>query len=220
MDRTPIASSSLSISPGSTDRQHAGRGVRLWTGCRASWVADEFGGGLSEVALGQSADTHFGTSKSRDIKHFRVLDPGQKSLAPLLNDTLPTQHTVRLIAELVDEHVDSVPIRAACDAGHAVPHHDPRLLLRILLHAYTTGVHSSLSQVIERSGVDDVPFRWLAEGAAADYRAIVPFGKQHASAIGTLFVEALALCRAAGMGRVARVALDRMTVPDTASTRE
>jgi transposase len=218
MDRTPITSSSLSISPGSTGRRHAGRGVRLWTGCRASWVADEFGGGLSEVALGQSADTHFGTSKSRDIKHFRVLDPGQKSLAPLLNDTLPTQHTVRLIAELVDEHVDLVPIRPACSAECAAPHHDPRLLVRILLHDYTTGVYSS--QVVERKCVDDVPFRWLAEGAAADYRAIVPFRKQHASAIGTLFVEALALCRAAGMGRVARVALDRMTVPDTASTRE
>ena len=79
------------------------------------------------------------------------------------------------------------------NAGRAAPPHDPRLMVRILLYAYTTGVCAS--RVIERKCVDDVPFRWLADGAAPDYRAIAGFRKRHASALGNLFVEALALCR-------------------------
>jgi resuscitation-promoting factor RpfB len=149
---------------------------------------------LSEVALGQSDDTHFGRPKSRGAQHFRVVSSGQGSLPPSLDDTLPAKHPTRLIAELVDAHVDLVPIRSAHDAGRAATPHDPRLMVRILLYAYTTGVHSS--RVIERKCVDDVHFRWLADGAAPDYRAIAGFRKRHASALGKLFVEALALCRA------------------------
>ena len=44
--------------------------------------------------------------------------------------------------------------------------------------------------------------------------------KRHLSALGYLFVEALALCRAAGMVRLGRVALDGTSVRDNASTRK
>ena len=91
-------------------------------------------------------------------------------------------------------------------------------MVRILLYAYTTGVCSS--RVIERKCVDDVPFRWLADGAAPDYRAIARFRKRHVSALGNLFVEALALCQAAGIVRLGRVVLNRTRVRDSASTRQ
>jgi resuscitation-promoting factor RpfB len=173
---------------------------------------------LSEVALGQSDDTHFGRPKSRGAQHFRVVSSGQGSLPPSLDDTLPAKHPARLIAELVDAHVDLVPIRSAHDAGRAATPHDPRLMVRILLYAYTTGVHSS--RVIERKCVDDVPFRWLADGAAPDYRAIAGFRQRHASAFGKLFVEALALCRATGIVRPGRFVLDPSRVRDSASARQ
>ena len=80
-------------------------------------------------------------------------------------------------------------------------------MVRILLYGYTIGVCSS--RVIERKCVDDVSFRWLAAGAAPDYRAIARFRRRHLSAIGYLFVQALALCQAAGIVRLGRVALDR-----------
>ncbi len=124
----------------------------------------------------------------------------------------------RLIAELVDEHLDLLPIRAAYTGGRAAPPCDPRLMVRILLYGYTTGVRSS--RAIEPKCVDDVPFRWLAAGAAPDYRAIARFRKRHLSALGYLFVEALALCRAAGMVRLGRVALDGTRVRDNAATRK
>ena len=139
-------------------------------------------------------------------------------LAPSLDDWLPAERLARLIAELVDEHLDLLPIRAAYTGGRAAPPCDPRLMVRILLYGYTTGVRSS--RAIERKCVDDLPFRWLAAGAAPDYRAIARFRKRHLSALGYLFVEALALCRAAGMVRLGRVALDGTRVRDNASTRK
>ena len=63
---------------------------------------------------------------------------------------------------MVDEHLDLVPVRAAHTHWRAAPPHDPRLMVRILLYGYTTGVRSS--RVIERKCIDDVPFRWLALG--------------------------------------------------------
>jgi resuscitation-promoting factor RpfB len=180
-------------------------------------VADELGdGGLSEVALGQSADAHFGRPKSRGGQDVRVFDPDQGLLLPSsLDNWLPAEHPARLIAELVDEHLDLVPIRAAYTGGRAAPPYGPRLMVRILLYGYTTGVCSS--REIERKCVDDVPFRWLAAGAAPDYRAIARFRKRHLSALGYLFAEALALCQAAGMVRLGRVALHGTRVRDNAS---
>jgi resuscitation-promoting factor RpfB len=138
-------------------------------------------------------------------------------LAPALNDRLPAEHLARLIAELVDKHVELVRIRAAHTEVRGGRPYDPRLMA-LLLYAYTTGVCSS--RVIERRCADDVAFRWLAAGASPDYRAIAEFRKRHVSVLGQLFVQALALCRAAGVVRLGRVALDGKTVWDNASERE
>jgi hypothetical protein len=48
----------------------------------------------------------------------------------------------------------------------------------------------------------------LAGGQAPDYRAIGRFRRRHVSALGHLFLQALALCQAAGMVELGRVALD------------
>jgi uncharacterized protein YabE (DUF348 family)/transposase len=131
---------------------------------------------------------------------------------------LPAEHLARFIAELVDEHVDLVRIRAAYTEGRGAPPDDPRLMVRILLYGYTTGVRSS--RVIERKCVDDVAFRWLAAGSVPDYRAIARFRNRHLSALGHLFVQALALCQTAGMVRLGGVALDGTRVRDNAAKRK
>ena len=76
------------------------------------------------------------------------------------------------------------------------------------------------SRAIEVKCVDDVPFRWLAAGAAPDFRAVARFRKRHLSALGHLFVQALALCQAAGMVSLGRVALDGTKVRANASKRK
>ena len=155
-----------------------------------------------------SAQTHIARSRSRPAdKAFRVFDPGRELLSPAsLDDWLPAEHLARFIAELVDEHLDLARIRAAYTGRRGAPPCDPRLMVRILLYAYTIGVRSS--RLIERKCIEDVAFRWLAAGTAPDYRAITRFRRRHLSALGHLLVQALALCQAASMVRLAPVALD------------
>jgi transposase len=174
---------------------------------------------LFEVDPAQRVEPDFGVPKRPVDKTFRAFDPDQGLLLPpSLDDWLPAEHLARFIAELVDEHLDLSRIRAAYTEGRGAPPYDPRLMVRILLYGYTTGIRSS--RAIERKCTDDVPFRWLAAGVAPDYRAIARFRKRHLSALGNLFVQALALCQAAGMVRLGRVALDGTKVRANASKRK
>ncbi len=152
-------------------------------------------------------------------KTFRAFDPGQDLLLPpSLDEWLPADHLARFIAELVDEHLDLSRIHASYTEGRGAPPYDPRLMVRILLYGYTTGVRSS--RKLEAACVDVVAFRWLAAGTAPDYRSIARFRKRHLSALGHLFVQALRLCQAAGMVRLGRVALDGTKLRANASRRK
>jgi transposase len=152
-------------------------------------------------------------------KTFRPFNPDQVLLLPpSLDDWLPAEHLARFVAELVDEHLDLSRIRAAYTEGRGAPPFDPRLMVRVLIYGYTTGVRSS--RAIEKRCVDDVPFRWLASGAAPDYRSIARFRKRHLSALAQLFLQALKLCQAAGMVSLGRVALDGTKVRANASKRK
>ena len=175
--------------------------------------------GLFEVDPSERVEPHSGAPKTPVDKTFRIFDPEQGLLLPpSLDDWLPAEHVARFIAELVDEHLDLSRIRAGYTEGRGAPPYDPRLMVRILLYGYTTGVRSS--RAIEVKCVDDVPFRWLAAGAAPDFRAVARFRKRHLSALGHLFVQALALCQAAGMVSLGRVALDGTKVRANASKRK
>jgi len=152
-------------------------------------------------------------------KTFRAFAPEQDLLLPpSLDEWLPGEHMARFIAELVDEHLDLSRIYAAYSEGRGAPPYDPRLMVRILLYGYTTGVRSS--RKLESACVDVVAFRWLAAGSAPDYRSIARFRKRHLSALGHLFLQALALCQAAGMVKLGRVALDGTKVRANASRRK
>jgi transposase len=152
-------------------------------------------------------------------KTFRRFDPGQGFLLPpSLDDWLPQEHLARFIAELVDEHLDLSRISAGYTEGRGAPPYDPRLMVRVLLYGYTTGVRSS--RALEKACIEDVATRWLAAGAAPDYRAIARFRRRHLSALGHLFVQALVLCQAAGMVKLGRVALDGTKLRANASRRK
>ena len=90
-------------------------------------------------------------------KTFRLFNPDQDLfLAPSLDDWLPAEHLARFIAELVDEHLDLSRIHAAYTEVRGGPPYDPRLMVRILLYGYTTGVRSS--RAIERKCIDECRF--------------------------------------------------------------
>jgi len=149
-------------------------------------------------------------------KMFRVYDQGQSFLLPpSLRDWLPEDHLALFVSELVEEVLDLGPFLAAYTEVRGFPPYDPRLMLKVLLYGYTTGVRSS--RVIERRCHDDVAFRFLSANAGPDFRSVARFRRGHLKALEGLFVQVLSLCRAAGMARLGRVALDGTKVKANAS---
>jgi transposase len=152
-------------------------------------------------------------------KTFRAYDPGQAFLMPpSIADWVAEDHLARFVSELVEEVLDLGPFRAAYTEARGFPPYDPRLMLKILIYGYTTGVRSS--RKIERCCGDDVAFRFLAANQAPDFRSVARFRRRHLDALKALFVEVLGLCREAGMVRLGRVALDGSKVRANASRRK
>jgi hypothetical protein len=80
---------------------------------------------------------------------------------------------------------------------------------------YCIGVFSS--RKIQRSLLEDIPFRVLAAGHAPDFRTIADFRKRHLTALQGLCEQVLRLARELGVPRVGRVAIDGSKVQANAS---
>ena len=127
------------------------------------------------------------------MSRFIPFDPNQPLLLPPdLRDALPAGHPALLIGELVDQ-LDLSEIESALPDERlgGAPAFDPRMLLRVSIYAYLTGVHSSrkLAQAI----VENVPFRVLAHSATPGYWALNRFRTRHRAALGNLLVQSVAL---------------------------
>ncbi len=157
--------------------------------------------------------------KARVDKTFRVYDPHQiLLLPPSIDDWLPEGHLARFVSELVEEVLDLEPFLAVFTEARGFPPYDPRLMLKLVLYGYTTGVRSSRG--IEKRCHDDVALRFLAANQAPDFRSIARFRRRHLDALAGLFVEVLALCQQAGVVGLGRVALDGSKVRANASRRK
>ena len=149
-------------------------------------------------------------------KTFRAFASDQMLLLPpSLDEWLPEGHLARFVAELVDEVLDLAPILASYTDKRGYPPYDPRLMVRLLIYGYTTGVRSS--RAIERKCVDDVAFRYLAAGAGPDYRSISRFRARHLDALADIFTQSLQLAQKLGMVKMGRVALDGTKLEANAS---
>ena len=149
-------------------------------------------------------------------KTFRAFASDQMLLLPpSLDEWLPEGHLARFVAELVDEVLDLAPILASYTEKRGFPPYDPRLMVRLLVYGYTTGVRSS--RAIERKCVDDVAFRYLAAGAGPDYRSISRFRARHLDALADIFTQSLQLAQKLGMVKMGRVALDGTKLEANAS---
>jgi transposase len=147
---------------------------------------------------------------------FRDYDQHQSFLLPpSLDDWLPNDHTARFISEAVDEMLDLSSVYASYERSDGAPPYDPKMMLKLLLYAYSTGVTSS--REMERRCQVDVAFRWLSGNTAPDYRSISRFRRRHLLALDDLFIQVLALCAEAGLVSLGRVALDGTKLRASAS---
>lgn len=136
-------------------------------------------------------------------------------MPPSLDEWLPEGHLARFVAELVGEALDLSAVYADYTEVRGYPPYDPRLMLRLLIYGYMTGVRSS--RAIERRCVDDVGFRFLAADQAPDFRSIARFRRRHLDALADLFLQSLRLAQRLGMVKMGRVALDGTKLQANAS---
>jgi transposase len=141
-------------------------------------------------------------------KCFRSCDLNQPYLLPpVLQDWLPADHLARFIGEICEE-LDLSAIYAEYERrdGRGMAAYHPLMLTRLLLYSYCVGKPSS--RQIERATYDELGFRYLAADQHPDHDTIAAFRQQHLPTLAGLFVQALQMCREAGMVGLGHVALD------------
>lgn len=141
-------------------------------------------------------------------KTFRPYDPEQVLvMAPVLSEWVPEGDLAHFVSDLVESGaLDLSPIYADYEEERGYPPYDPRLMVKLLVYGYATGVVSS--RKLERASYRDVAVRMLCADQHPDYRSIARFRARHLGALGELFVRALRLCRQAKLVGLGALALD------------
>lgn len=151
-----------------------------------------------------------------ESKQFRTYDQAQQFLLPpSLDDWLGEDDEARFISEVVDDMLDLTSIFESYESARGGPPYDPRMMLKVLLYAYSTGVTSS--RELERRCLRDIGFRWLSGNQAPDYRSLARFRRRHLDALPGLFTQLLSVCAEAGLVKLGRVALDGTKLQAAAS---
>ena len=160
---------------------------------------------LFEVEMGEAEAPK--AAPAGEAKTFRRYDQSQcYLLPPSLDEWLDEDDEARFVSEVVENLLDLSPVYSSYESASGAPPYEPRMMLKLLLYAYATGVTSS--REIERRCKRDIAFRWLAANTAPDYRSISRFRRRHLDALRPLFLQVLGLCAKAGLVRLGRVALD------------
>ena len=140
-------------------------------------------------------------------RFFREPDRRQRYLLPVdMLDWLPEDDIVHLLVDAV-ALMDLSAFEAAYKVGKAgqAPF-APRVLLALLLYAYSHGIRSS--RAIERRCGRDAGFRFIVGAEVPDHTVIARFRRRHAERMKAVFLAVLELCREAGLIRLGLVALD------------
>jgi hypothetical protein len=95
------------------------------------------------------------------------------------------------------------------------PPYDPRLMTKLLVYGYCTGVFSS--RRIQKRLQEDIPFKVLAAGNEPDFRTISDFRKIHIERLQNLFEQVLAMALECGAIKLGRVSLDGTKLKANAS---
>ncbi len=160
-----------------------------------------------------------GRAPIAERKAFRDYDPDQALLmAPVLQDWVPEGDLAHFVSDLVESSLDLTAIHASYEEERGFPPYDPRLMLKLLIYGYANGICSS--RKLERATHRDVAVRMLCAGQHPDYRSIARFRARHLDALASLFVQALRLCKKAGLVKMGTLAIDGTKLRADASRRK
>jgi transposase len=140
---------------------------------------------------------------------FHPYEPDQALMfPPSVRDWVPEGH----LAHFVSDSVDQLDLRALYaryeerEDGRGQLAYEPRLMLKVVIYAYATGIFSS--RKIARAIDDLVPLRYLAAGNRPSHRTIARFREENLKEFGGLFVQVVRVAQAAGLVKMGTLALD------------
>jgi transposase len=149
-------------------------------------------------------------------KGYRTYLPEQELLLPQsLREWLPENHLAYFVSDVVDELNLSAIYEVYEKESRGQPPYDPRLMTKLLVYGYCTGVFSS--RRIQKRLQEDIPFRVLAAGNEPDFRTISDFRKIHIEKLPKLFEQVLAMALECGAIKLGRVSLDGTKLKANAS---
>jgi len=100
---------------------------------------------------------------------FKPYRQNQMRLLPLdLSEMVPENHMARVVDEVV-ESLDLSALRSLYPGGGA-PAHDPRMMLKVVIYAYASGVYSS--RRIAEATRSNVYFLWLTGCTPLDHMTV------------------------------------------------
>ena len=119
-------------------------------------------------------------------KGYRAYLPDQDLLLPpSLREWVAEEHLVYFVSDVVDQ-LDLSAIHAVYgEEKRGQPPYDPRLMTKLLVYGYCTGVFSS--RRIQKRLQEDIPFKVLAAGNEPDFRTTSDFRKIHILTLPSFF---------------------------------
>jgi transposase len=149
-------------------------------------------------------------------RKFREWQPNASWLfPPSPRDWLPEGHLADCLLDVTTRiNISPIVEDYGGDNGGQPPFH-PRMMLVLLLYAYSAGVFSS-RKIMQRCATD-IAFRVIVGKDIPDFRRIAEFRARHLKHLQPLFLEVLVLCRESGLLKVGRLSLDGTKVKANAS---
>jgi transposase len=147
---------------------------------------------------------------------YRSYQPDQGLLLPTsLTEWLPEDHLAYFIADAVEAlDLEAFYARYEGDGRRRQPF-EPRMMVKVLVYAYASGVFSSRKVAIKLQ--EDVAFRVLGANNFPAHRTIREFRQLHLAEFSKLFVQVVKLAREAGLIKLGRLAVDGTKIRANAS---
>jgi len=144
---------------------------------------------------------------------LRTPERRQMELVPrCLDDLVPPEHTVRVIAEVV-EHLELSAFCQPIKAREGVAGRDatdPKLLVALWLYACVRGIGSA--HELARQCQENLAFLWLLGGVTVNHRLLSDFRSDHGEALDQLFTQVIACLVEQGVVKVSRISQDGVRV--------
>jgi transposase len=136
-------------------------------------------------------------------------------LPPSPRDWLPQGHLAWFIQDAVAALDIDRLVEAYRVCGKGELPYPPRVMLQLLIYAYSTGTFSS--RKIAAQIEDSIAFRVLAEGHKPSYRTLCRFRETHLDEFRRLFVQVVEVARETKLVKMGTIAIDGSKVKANAS---